>query len=413
MNVAPAHSPSDDRLIALPAAADQGTALASPATVGSTQAKTIRLVTADAPLGLELGGRLGPIDVEYETYGILSERKDNVVFVAHALSGDAHAAGWDTNAQETGRLWRTRKPGWWDAMIGPGKAIDTERFFVICPNVLGSCYGTTGPSSMDPTSSTPGTPYGLRFPKVTIGDWTELHARLLDTLGIERLYAVVGGSVGGQQALEMALRFPERVERAIIMAAGARLSAQGLSFNAVGRTCILNDPHFLDGDYYGKEPPAAGLASARMLAHITYLSDEGMQQKFGRRLEAGTLAPGDGFGVEFAVEGYLAHQGKSFVERFDANSYLYLTRAMDYYDASVWGGGEITEACRRIQARVLVLSFDSDWLCPPESGRDLALALIKSGKKVTYANLSSRFGHDSFLLEPETVANIVNGFLSN
>ena len=410
MNVAPAHSASDDQQGSLPAGTDQGAALESPATVGLTQAKSIRLVTADAPLGLELGGRLGPIDVEYESYGILSERKDNVVFVAHALSGDAHAAGWDTNAQETGRQWRTSKPGWWDAMIGPGKAIDTGRFFVICPNVLGSCYGTTGPSSVEPTS---GTPYGLRFPKVTIGDWVELHARLLDTLGIERLYAVVGGSVGGQQALEMALRIPERIERTIIMAAGARLSAQGLSFNAVGRTCILNDPHFLTGDYYGKEPPAAGLASARMLAHITYLSDEGMQQKFGRRLEAGTLAPGDGFGVEFAVEGYLAHQGKSFVERFDANSYLYLTRAMDYYDASVWGGGDITEACRRIQARVLVLSFDSDWLCPPESGRDLALALIKSGKKVTYANLSSRFGHDSFLLEPETVATIVNGFLSN
>ena len=410
MNFAPAQSDSDDHLAALSSDAEQRAALESPASVGWTQSKTIRLVTAEAPLGLELGSQLGPIDVEYETYGILSDRKDNVVFVAHALSGDAHAAGWDTNAQETGRQWRTRKPGWWDAMIGPGKAIDTERFFVICPNVLGSCYGTTGPSSINPTS---GSPYGLRFPKVTIGDWAELHARLLDTLGIDRLYAVVGGSVGGQQALEMALRFPERIERTIIMAAGARLSAQGLSFNAVGRTCILNDPHFLAGDYYGKEPPAAGLASARMLAHITYLSDEGMQQKFGRRLEAGTLAPGDGFGVEFAVEGYLAHQGRRFVERFDANSYLYLTRAMDYYDASVWGGGDITQACRRIQARVLVVSFDSDWLCPPESGRALALALIKSGKKVSYANLSSRFGHDSFLLEPETVASIVNGFLSN
>jgi homoserine O-acetyltransferase len=410
VNFAPAQSDSDDHLAALSSDAEQRAALESPASVGWTQSKTIRLVTAEAPLGLELGSQLGPVDVEYETYGILSDRKDNVVFVAHALSGDAHAAGWDTNAQETGRQWRTRKPGWWDAMIGPGKAIDTERFFVICPNVLGSCYGTTGPSSINPTS---GSPYGLRFPKVTIGDWAELHARLLDTLGIDRLYAVVGGSVGGQQALEMALRFPERIERTIIMAAGARLSAQGLSFNAVGRTCILNDPHFLAGDYYGKEPPAAGLASARMLAHITYLSDEGMQQKFGRRLEAGTLAPGDGFGVEFAVEGYLAHQGRRFVERFDANSYLYLTRAMDYYDASVWGGGDITQACRRIQARVLVVSFDSDWLCPPESGRDLALALIKSGKKVTYANLSSRFGHDSFLLEPETVANIVSGLLSN
>ena len=384
--------------------------LETAASVGLTQAKTIRLVSAESHLNLELGGRLGPIDVEYETYGVLSERKDNVVFVAHALSGDAHAAGWDRDALGAGRTWRTHKPGWWDAVIGPGKAIDTERFFVICPNVLGSCYGTTGPSSIDPAT---GTPYGLRFPKVTIGDWAALHARLLDTLGIERLYAVVGGSVGGQQALEMALRFPERIERAIIMAAGARLSAQGLSFNAVGRTCILGDAHFAHGDYYGKELPAAGLASARMLAHITYLSDEGMQQKFGRRLEAGTLAPSDGFGVEFAVEGYLAHQGRAFVERFDANSYLYLTRAMDYYDASVWGDGELTKACQRIQSRVLVVSFDSDWLCPPDSGRDLALALIESGKKVTYANVSARFGHDSFLLQPESVTAIVNGFLSN
>jgi homoserine O-acetyltransferase len=389
---------------------EQALSLETPASVGLTQAKTIRLVSAESPLHLELGGRLGPIDVEYETYGILSERKDNVVFVAHALSGDAHAAGWDRDALATGRTWRTRKPGWWDAVIGPGKAIDTERFFVICPNVLGSCYGTTGPSSIDPTT---GTPYALRFPKVTIGDWAAVHARLLDTLGIERLYAVVGGSVGGQQALEMALRFPERIERAIVMAAGARLSAQGLSFNAVGRTCILGDANFANGDYYGKELPAVGLASARMLAHITYLSDEGMQQKFGRRLEAGTLAPSDGFGVEFAVEGYLAHQGRTFVERFDANSYLYLTRAMDYYDASVWGYGDITKACQRIQSRVLVVSFNSDWLCPPDSGRDLALALIESGKKVTYANVSARFGHDSFLIQPESVTAIVNGFLSH
>ena len=379
------------------------------ASVGSTQAKTIRLVPADAPLNLELGGCLGPIDVEYETYGELSAKKDNVVLVTHALTGDAHAAGWDANSQNTGRLWRSNNPGWWDDMIGPGKPIDTQRYFVLCPNILGSCYGTTGPSSIDPAT---GAPYGLRFPMVTVGDWTELHARLLDWFGIERLYAVVGGSVGGQQALEMALRFPDRVARTVILAASTRLSAQGLSFNAVGRSCILNDPHFLGGTYYGKELPSAGLAAARMLAHITYLSDEGMQQKFGRRLEAGILPPGDGFGVQFAVEGYLAQQGRRFVERFDANSYLYLTRAMDYYDASVWGGGDVTETCRRIQARVLIASFDSDWLCPPESCRELALALIKSGKKVTYANLSSRHGHDSFLLEPETVSSIVDGFLS-
>lgn len=381
-----------------------------PASVGWTEAKTIRLVTAESPLTLELGGRLGPIDVEYETYGVLSAAKDNVVLVAHALSGDAHAAGWDKNAESTGRLWRTRKPGWWEAIIGPGKAIDTNRYFVICPNVLGSCYGTTGPSSIDPAT---GKPYGLRFPKVTVGDWVQLHGLLLDALGIERVSAIVGGSLGGQQALEMALRFPDRVERAVVLAANARLSAQGLAFNAVGRYCILNDPNFAGGDYYGHDLPGSGLAAARMLAHITYLSDEGMHRKFGRRLQGDRPAPDGGFGIEFAVESYLDYQGRSFVERFDANSYLFITRAMDYYDASVWGDGDLTEACRRIKARVLVVSFDSDWLYPPEACRELALALVKTGKQASYASVSSPYGHDSFLVESRTVGRLVNSFLSH
>jgi homoserine O-acetyltransferase len=378
--------------------------------VGWTEAKTVRLVAAKSPFTLELGRQIGPVDVEYETYGVLSKDKDNVVLIAHALSADAHAAGWDKNAQGTGRLWRARTPGWWDFMIGPGKAIDTDRYFVLCPNVLGSCYGTTGPSSINPMTAKP---YGLRFPKVTVGDWIDLHVRLLDRLGIERIQAVVGGSVGGQQALEMALRFPERVDRAVVMAAGTRLSAQGLSFNAVGRTCILNDPNFAGGDYYGGDIPGSGLAAARMLAHITYLSEVDMHAKFGRRLQEGTSGPGEGFGSEFAVESYLVGQGRSFVARFDANSYLYLTRAMDYYDASVWGAGDITEACRRIKARMLILSFDSDSLCPPESCRDLALALIKSGKNVAYANVPLPYGHDSFLVESEIVQHMVNGFSSH
>jgi homoserine O-acetyltransferase len=379
--------------------------------VGWTSAKTIRLVEAGAPMDLELGGRVGPIDVEYEAYGTLASRKDNVIFIAHALSGDAHVAGWDRDTAKNGRVWRQRKPGWWDTIVGPGKAIDTNRYFVICPNVLGSCYGTTGPGSLDPKT---GKPYGLNFPMVTVGDWVNLHGKLLDALGIARVHAVVGGSLGGQQALEMALAYPERVERAVILAASARLSAQGLAFNAVARYCILNDPNFAGGDYYGKtSSPDAGLAAARMLAHITYLSDEGMHEKFGRRLQ-GKSEQKAGFGIEFAVESYLDYQGRAFVERFDTNSYLYVTRAMDYYDAAAaWGDGSLVEACRRVRASALVVSFASDWLYPPGDCKDLALALARNGVRVTYADVPSRFGHDSFLVETQKVGRLLRSFLAH
>ena len=360
----------------------------------------MRVADAHTPLELDLGGRLSPIDVVFETYGSLSSNRDNAILVTHALAAGAHAAGWD---EATGRL------GWWDDVIGPGKAIDTDRFFVICPNVLGSCHGTTGPASIDPVTEKP---YGLGFPKITTGDWVATHARLLDALGIERVYAVVGGSLGGQQALEMALRFPHRVERAVILAAAGRLSAQGLAFNAVGRASIFNDPDFQGGDYYGGKGPIAGLSAARMMAHITYLSDEIMGQAFGRRFQEGLPGPGAGFGAEFAVENYLADQGRSFAERFDANSYLYITRAMDYYDAAAWGDGDLVRACARIAAEVLILSFDSDWLYPPKACRELAVAIIKNGRQVTYANEASPHGHDSFLFPSPTMNSLLNGFLS-
>lgn len=378
--------------------------------VGRTEAETLRLFDAADPFRLESGGSIAPVQVEFERYGKLNAARDNAVLLLHALSGDAHAAGWDRRWRETGRAWRSRKPGWWDAMVGPGKPVDTRRFHVICANVLGSCYGSTGPSSPDPAT---GAPYGLRFPVVTVGDWVKLQGRLLDALGIPELFAVIGGSLGGQQALEWALASPDRVRRAVILAASARLSAQGLAFNAVGRFSILNDPNFRHGDYYGGPGPAAGLAAARMLAHITYLSEEGMHRKFGRRLR-NRRRPDFGFGPEFEVESYLDYQGRTFVERFDANSYLYITRAMDYYDAAAkWGGGDLEEACRRIRARALIVSFSSDWLYPPAHGRELALALCRVGRQATYLNLPSSGGHDAFLVETDAVGRLVRPFLES
>ena len=379
------------------------------ASVGWTHSERVCLVNQDEPFYLEAGGSIAPVDVEYETYGKLNAARDNAILIVHALSGDAHVAGWDAEAKKKGRKWRARKPGWWDDMIGPGEPLDTEKYFVICSNVLGSCYGTTGPMDLDPHT---GRPYGLRFPLVTVGDWVRLQALLLDHLGIDRIYAVIGGSLAGQQALEWALAFPDMVENAIILASSARLSPQGLAFNAVARHAILSDPNFNNGDYYGRSTPAEGLAAARMLGHITYLSDEAMYRKFGRRLQ-GKSAPEFSFGIEFEVESYLAYQGKSFVERFDANSYLYITRAMDYYDAARnWGGGELTAACSRINSRIMVVSFSSDWLYPPKECEELALAICRNGKPVTYVMVPSDYGHDAFLVETEALGDLVRNFLA-
>ncbi|MDR1613813.1 MAG: homoserine O-acetyltransferase [Planctomycetota bacterium] len=394
----------------------------SPDSVGWVTPKKAILATPKNPFALESGAAMRHVSVEYETYGKLNAAKNNVVLITHALSMDAHAAGWDATALEktaSGRFkakrdgfapprsYRQRKPGWWDTMIGPGKPMDTDQFFVLCSNVLGSCYGTTGPADLDPDT---GSPYGLSFPAVTVGDWVKLQALLLDHIGIDRIHAVVGGSLGGQQALEWALAYPERVEKALVLAASSRLSTQGVAFNSVGRYSILNDPHFNKGGYYGNPAPEHGLAAARMLAHITYLSEVGMDVKFGRRLQdRGKTESMDG---EFAVESYLKYQGKSFVERFDANSYLYVTRAMDNYDAADrWGGGDLAVACERIRSDMLVASFSSDWLYTPEGCRELVAAICKNGKSVTYADIPSQYGHDAFLVETERVGKLLRGAL--
>ncbi len=376
----------------------------APGSVGWTVPRRLRL--ADDEFRLVSGQSISAIEVEYEEYGPADAER--VILVCHALSGDAHAAGWDRDWQTDGRPWREKKPGWWDAVIGPGKSLDTRHYRILCANVLGSCYGTTGPADNDPKT---GKPYGLDFPVVTVQDWVNLQKRFVEQLGIAHLFAVIGGSLGGQQAIEWALAYPDFVDKVIVFAAAPRLSAQGLGFNAVGRYAIQNDPNFKNGDYYDGQPPAAGLAAARMLAHITYLSEKGMHEKFGRRLQdADELR--FGFDVEFQVESYLNYQGRQFVQRFDANSYLYITRAMDYYDAAqVWGEGDLQKACERIRSAVMVVSFSTDWLYPPEECRQFALAISRNNKPVTYVDVPSQFGHDAFLVQTEEVNHLMRHFL--
>lgn len=395
----------------------------SPLSVGWTHPQRAVLADESSPLELECGKSIWPVEVEYEAYGRLNRARDNAVMVFHALSGDAHVAGWDADAEVMGRKWRIGRPGWWDEFIGPGKPLDTDRYFVICANVLGSCYGTTGPTSLNPASDEP---YRMSFPVVSVGDWVRLHARLMDHLGIDVLLAAVGGSLGGQQALEFSLAMPERLRGTIILAASPWLSAQGLAFNAVARHVILTDPNWNEGNYSQDKGPEHGLAAARMIGHITYLSKRSMESKFGRRMdralsevedEGENGGGGNGEGGDFRgdphfeVESYLRYQGSRFVQRFDANSYLYILRAMDHYDASRWGDGDLIEAARRVRCNSLVVSFSSDWLYTPGNCRDWASALSRLGRPVTYVNLSSSYGHDAFLLEVEQEGNLVSSFL--
>ena len=344
---------------------------------------------------LDCGEKLGPITVAYETFGAPNEDLSNAILVLHAFSGDAHAAGWHEIAS---------KPGWWDDMIGPGKAFDTEKYFVICSNVLGGCKGTTGPSSINPRT---GKPYGVDFPLVSIPDMVRVQARLLDHLGIGKLFSVAGGSMGGQQVLEWLVACPERVRSAVVIATASRHSPQQIAFNEVGRQAILADPNWQNGQYYESEPPAKGLSVARMIGHITYMSDTSMAEKFGRR--TGGNGKSHPFGTGFQVEDYLQHKGLTFVDRFDANSYLYITRAIDDYDAS--RGVSLVEALTGLEARVLVLSFKSDWLYPSYQSQEIVRACKKAGVDVTYCEIRSTYGHDAFLLEVEEQTKLVSHFL--
>lgn len=368
--------------------------------VGIVRTKTIRVVEAAKPLLLKCGKRLGPIDAAYETYGTLSEKRDNAVLICHALSGNAHVAGLN-NAED-------RKPGWWDIMVGPGKPIDTEKYFVVCSNVLGGCSGTTGPSDVNPATQRP---YGLEFPIITIEDFVTVQKLLLDKLGISHLLAVIGGSMGGMQVLQWAVSYPDFLDAAMCIASTTRLNAQSIAFDAVGRNAILGDPNFDGGQYHGHASPSRGLSIARMIGHITYLSEESMREKFGRQLRAAADYQYD-FNSEFAVETYLDYQGQTFIERFDANSYLYITKAMDYFDLTR-EGGSLRQAFAQSACRFLIVSFSSDWLFTPGQSEEIVQALGAGGKDVTYCNIRSSYGHDAFLLEADKLGAIIEGFLAS
>lgn len=346
-------------------------------------------------LDLDCGRRLAPVDVAYQTYGRLDGSRSNAVLVLHAFSGNAHAAGTDP---ESG------KPGWWDNLIGPGKAFDTDRYFVISSNVLGGCGGTTGPGSTDPAT---GRPYGSRFPPVSIADMVRLQGMLTESLGIRRLLSVSGGSMGGMQALQWAAAYPERVASVIPIASTHRHSAQQIAFNEVGRQSILSDPDFRQGDYYGGVHPERGLAVARMVGHITYMSDESMRRKFGRRIRK---TPG--IDDMFEVESYLRYRGGQFVSRFDANSYLAITRAMDAFDLTQ-GHASLPDCFKPGDTRFLVISFTSDWLYPSYQSQEIVRALRSRNRDVAYVEIESNYGHDAFLLEATEQTPLIRGFLRN
>jgi len=344
---------------------------------------------------LESGERIGTITLAFETCGSLNEDKTNVILIVHALSGDAHAAGFHKGDKD---------PGWWDNMIGQGKAFDTDKYFVICSNVIGGCRGSTGPSSVNPKTNRP---YGLDFPLITVTDMVNAQKHLIDYLGIQRLLAVAGGSMGGMQVLEWMVSYPENLRSAIPIATTIRHSPQQIAFNEVGRQAIMADPNWKAGNYYGGPLPARGLAVARMVGHITFMSDKSMAEKFGRRFR--NDRQGFKFTADFEVEGYLRYRGDNFVKRFDANSYLYVTKAIDYFDVS--RGKSLGEVFRGIGTRVWVIAFKSDWLYPAYQSQEIVRACKLAGLDVTYCEIDSTYGHDAFLLEAEEETHLIKYFL--
>ncbi|PAU77627.1 homoserine O-succinyltransferase MetX [Halomonas salipaludis] len=354
----------------------------------------------DDPLELACGRTLPGYELVYETYGTLNAARSNAVLICHALSGHHHAAGYHSNDE--------RKPGWWDAHIGPGKSIDTERFFVISLNNLGGCHGSTGPTSANPDT---GRQWGPDFPMITVEDWVHSQARLADRLGIQRFAAVVGGSLGGMQVLQWTLAYPERIANAVVIAATPKLTAQNIAFNEVARQAIRSDPDFFDGWYAEHATlPKRGLKLARMVGHITYLSEDAMGSKFGRDLRSDDL--NFGFDVEFQVESYLRYQGDTFSTSFDANTYLLMTKVLDYFDPAASHGGDLARALAPASCPFLVVSFSTDWRFTPSRSRELVNALIRAGKRVSYANIDSPHGHDAFLLPEPRYQAVFGGFMA-
>jgi homoserine O-acetyltransferase len=370
--------------------------------IGLVEKKSYTFADPPNEMILECGAKLGPITIAYETCGKLNDDKSNAVLICHALSGDSHVAGYYSEDDS--------KPGWWDIMVGPGKGIDTDKYFIICSNILGGCMGSTGPCTYHPKTVEP---YGHDFPVVTIGDMVRAQKALLGHLGIKKILSVIGGSIGGMQVLEWSVRYPEMVVSAVPLATTTRHSALAIAFNEVARQAIMTDPNWNNGDYYAGPKPDIGLAVARMIGHITYLSDESMRLKFGRRLQDKSDFSFN-FDADFQVESYLRYQGAKFVDRFDANSFLYITKAADYFDLEKQhGSGSTVKAFSKTGAKFLVVSFTSDWLYPTYQSKSMVKAMKKNGLDVSFCEIAAQWGHDAFLLPSERLTLLLRSFLES